>query len=301
MLDERGLYERLCLEGFQAGLAWITILRKREAFRRGFAGFEPERVARFGDRDVARLLADASIVRHRGKIEAVINNARARVACAARRQGRRLEKLMPGVPRRERRQAELSQAPQGEAGFRFVGPTTVYSSMEACGIVNDHRAGRWCARRGRGRALRCPELRPRISFRRAKSFENCCSAFRATSPAAKPPGTSPSATTVSRVPPFAGRFELVPDRDRHGAVDRPQREDTRRFLLARISSVVCMSRPRKWRVSSMRSPFCAGVELLTPDCPGRHVRDIGQIGEDVPPGVQFDLDRSTRRARRGQR
>src|SRR3954464_15200714 len=74
--DERGLYERLCLEGFQSGLAWITILRKREAFRAGFAGFDPELVARFGERDVERLLGDAGIIRHRGKIEATINNAR---------------------------------------------------------------------------------------------------------------------------------------------------------------------------------------------------------------------------------
>ena len=73
--DEQGLYERLCLEGFQAGLAWITILRKRDAFRKGFAGFDPERVARFAERDVERLLADAGIVRHRGKIEAAIANA----------------------------------------------------------------------------------------------------------------------------------------------------------------------------------------------------------------------------------
>ena len=78
--DERGLYERLCLEGFQSGLSWLTILRKREAFRAAFAGFEPDRVAAFGERDVERLLADASIVRHRGKIEATIANARATVA-----------------------------------------------------------------------------------------------------------------------------------------------------------------------------------------------------------------------------
>src|SRR4029077_10256852 len=78
--DERGLYERLCLEGFQSGLSWLTILRKREAFRAAFAGFEPDRVARFGERDIRRLLEDASIVRHRGKIEATIANARATLA-----------------------------------------------------------------------------------------------------------------------------------------------------------------------------------------------------------------------------
>ena len=80
VLDERGLYERLCLEGFQSGLSWLTILRKREGFRAAFAGFDPERVARFGARDVRRLLADSGIVRHRGKIEAAIANARATLA-----------------------------------------------------------------------------------------------------------------------------------------------------------------------------------------------------------------------------
>jgi DNA-3-methyladenine glycosylase I len=139
VLDERGLYERLCLEGFQAGLAWITILRKREAFRRGFAGFEPERVARFGDRDVERLLGDAGIVRHRGKIEAAIANAQATLAL--RETETPLDHLM----------WEYRDAPDGKelskrlrsAGFRFVGPTTVYSSLEACGIVNGHRADCW--------------------------------------------------------------------------------------------------------------------------------------------------------------
>jgi len=137
--DERGLYERLCLEGFQAGLAWITILRKREAFRKGFASFDPERVARFGEKDVERLLRDAGIVRHHGKIEATIANARATLAL--REAGTPLEELMW-----EYRDAsdgkELSRRLRS-AGFRFVGPTTVYSSLEACGIVNGHRADCW--------------------------------------------------------------------------------------------------------------------------------------------------------------
>ena len=85
MRDERGVYERLCLEGFQSGLSWITILRKREAFRAAFVGFDPERVAEFDDRDIERLLGDAGIVRHRGKIEAAIGNARATLALARRR------------------------------------------------------------------------------------------------------------------------------------------------------------------------------------------------------------------------
>jgi len=137
--DERGLYERLCLEGFQAGLSWLTILRKREAFRVAFAGFDPERVARFGERDVERLLADAGIVRHRGKIEAAIANARATLE--VREAGTPLEELMWQY-RDHADGAELSRRLKG-AGFRFVGPTTVYSSMEACGIVNGHRADCW--------------------------------------------------------------------------------------------------------------------------------------------------------------
>jgi DNA-3-methyladenine glycosylase I len=134
--DEQGLYERLCLEGFQAGLSWLTILRKREAFRRAFAGFEPERVARFGGRDVERLLADAGIVRHRGKIEAAIANARATLEL--REAGTPLDGVMWEY-RDHADGKELSRRLRA-AGFRFVGPTTVYSSMEACGIVNGHRA-----------------------------------------------------------------------------------------------------------------------------------------------------------------
>ena len=139
MRDERGLYERLCLEGFQAGLSWLTILRKREAFRAAFAGFDPERVARFVERDVERLLGDAGIVRHRGKIEAAVANARATLAL--REAGTPLPDLM----------WSYRDAPDGKglskrlkaSGFRFVGPTTVYSSLEACGIVNGHRADCW--------------------------------------------------------------------------------------------------------------------------------------------------------------
>jgi len=137
--DERGMYERLCLEGFQSGLAWITILRKREAFRAAFAGFDPEAVARFDERDVERLLGDAGIVRHRGKIEATIANARATLAL--RETDAPLERLM----------WEYRDAPDGDelskrlkkAGFRFVGPTTVYAAMQATGIVNDHVADCW--------------------------------------------------------------------------------------------------------------------------------------------------------------
>ncbi len=149
MTDERGLYERLCLEGFQSGLSWLTILRKRDAFRSAFADFEPEVVARFGRRDVDRLLKDAGIVRHRGKIEAAIANARRTLAL--REAGTPLHELVwshrPARHRSPRNRNDwqattsesvaLSKALK-HAGFRFVGPTTVYSTMQACGIVNDH-------------------------------------------------------------------------------------------------------------------------------------------------------------------
>ncbi|HZP73990.1 MAG TPA: DNA-3-methyladenine glycosylase I [Gaiellaceae bacterium] len=151
--EERGLYERLCLEGFQSGLSWLTILRKREGFRAAFARFEPDRVARYGKRDVDRLLKDAGIVRHRGKIEAAIANAKATVAL---RDSTPLHELFwsyqpedAPVPRRG--EPWHSTTPESVAlakelrrrGFRFVGPTTVYAAMQACGVVNDHLAECW--------------------------------------------------------------------------------------------------------------------------------------------------------------
>jgi len=149
--DERGLYERLCLEGFQSGLSWLTILRKRENFRRAFAGFEPEAVARFGEPDVTRLLGEAGIVRHRGKIEAAIANARGVVAL--REAGTPLHELVwsyaPSDHAAPRTTTDWhAQTPESKelskrlkaAGFRFVGPTTVWAAMQACGVVNDHLA-----------------------------------------------------------------------------------------------------------------------------------------------------------------
>ncbi len=152
--DDVRLFEKLSLEGFQAGLSWLTILRKREAFRRAFAGFEFERVARFGPQDVTRLLGDASIVRHRGKIEAVINNARCAVELVD------AEGSLAGYVWRfepEPRAAvldydglrALAQTPESRElardlkrrGWRFVGPTTVYAFMQAMGLVNDHIDG----------------------------------------------------------------------------------------------------------------------------------------------------------------
>ncbi len=152
--DERGVYERLCLEGFQSGLSWLTILRKREAFRAAFAGFDPEAVARFEGRDVERLLADAGIVRHRGKIEAAIANARATLALRAA--GTPLHELLwahaPAALTAPRSHADWATAtPESAvlakrlraAGFRFVGPTTLHAGMQACGVVNDHLADCW--------------------------------------------------------------------------------------------------------------------------------------------------------------
>jgi DNA-3-methyladenine glycosylase I len=155
--DDRGLYERLSLEAFQSGLSWLTILRKREAFRRAFAGFEIERVAGFGPRDVTRLLADAAIVRNRAKIDATIANARAAMELGAA--GGSLSELIwsfqPGDRSRAPRAfadvpstTDESKALARELkrhGFRFVGPTTAYALMQACGLVNDHLDG--CALR----------------------------------------------------------------------------------------------------------------------------------------------------------
>ena len=153
MLDDRGLYERLCLEAFQSGLSWLTILRKREAFRAAFAAFEIDRVAAFGEADVKRLLADEGIVRNRAKIEATIENARA--ALRLREAGESLSELIwsfrperhghAALRARTSRRRPPSRPPsRGELkrrGFRFVGPTTAYALMQACGLVNDHLAG----------------------------------------------------------------------------------------------------------------------------------------------------------------
>jgi len=145
---DNGLYERLTLEGFQSGLSWLTILRKRENFRKAFAGFDIDAVAAFGEDDFARLMADAGIVRNRLKIEAAINNAR-----AAQDVG--LADLIwsfapdPRPPRPRHRGEGQATTPESvalakalkKAGFRFVGPTTAYAMMQACGLVDDHFEG----------------------------------------------------------------------------------------------------------------------------------------------------------------
>ena len=152
VLDERGLLERLCLEGFQSGLSWLTILRKRENFRAAFDGFEPDRMARYGVREIERLLGDAGIVRHRGKIEAAIANARGTLQLrdagtplevlvwSHRAKRRRAAKTIYDLPATTPESVALSKELK-RAGFRFVGPTTVYAAMQACGVVNDHIAG----------------------------------------------------------------------------------------------------------------------------------------------------------------
>ena len=155
------LFERLVLEGFQAGLSWITVLRKREAFRTAFAGFDPQVMAALAADDVERLMADPGIVRNRAKILAAIGNARALLAMQAA--GEHLDGLVWSyVPARHPRPASWSDlvasSPESVAlsralknrGFRFVGPTTVYASMQACGLVDDHVAGCWRAVRGAG-------------------------------------------------------------------------------------------------------------------------------------------------------
>jgi len=151
--DDVRLFEKLSLEGFQAGLSWLTILRKRDAFRDAFAGFDYERVARFGSRDVERLLADAGIVRHRGKIEAVINNAKRAIELveAEGSLAHHVWSFEPASPARNLdRLGQLpATTPESAAlakdlkrrGWRFVGPTTIYAFMQAMGLVNDHRAG----------------------------------------------------------------------------------------------------------------------------------------------------------------
>ena len=145
--DDRGLYERMTLEAFQSGLAWITILRKRENFRAAFAGFEPSKVAEFGEQDVARLMADAGIVRNRAKIDAAINNARAALDVPL---GELIWSFAPESRPRPRTRAEVpAVTPESTAlakalkkqGFRFVGPTTAYALMQACGLVDDHIEG----------------------------------------------------------------------------------------------------------------------------------------------------------------
>ncbi len=154
--DDTRLFEKICLEGFQSGLSWLTILRKRENFRAAFAGFDIDRVADFTEKDVERLLRDAGIIRHRGKIEATINNAK-RARALRDECGSLAAYVWRHEPAPEDRPAELTRAVLGalaktpastalskdlkKRGWRFVGPTTVYAFMQAMGLVNDHVEG----------------------------------------------------------------------------------------------------------------------------------------------------------------
>jgi DNA-3-methyladenine glycosylase I len=152
---DRALYEKLSLEGFQAGLSWITILRKRPAFRAAFRDFEPAVVAAFGDDDVERLMADAGIVRNRAKIEAVISNAALVADMAQGEFDALMWSFAPAGPRptpasfadvpATTPESEAASKALRRAGFRFVGPTTVYALMQSGGMVDDHVAGCWRA------------------------------------------------------------------------------------------------------------------------------------------------------------
>ena len=151
--DDRELFELLILEGFQAGLAWITILRKREGFRRAFDGFDPERIAAYGDADIARLLADPGIVRNRLKVAAAVGNARAFLAAMEEPGGFSGLVWSFAPPPRPVRPASLAEVPATTAesdamsaelkrrGFRFVGGTICYAFMQSAGLVDDHVAG----------------------------------------------------------------------------------------------------------------------------------------------------------------
>ena len=151
--DGRALWEKLMLDGFQAGLAWITVLRKREAFRSGFAGFDPEKVARFGEAEIERLLADAGIIRSRAKIEATIGGARAYLAmrdagedfadyCWGFVDGEPLvgdgHSVHASTPLSERISKDLKKR-----GFKFVGSTVIYAHLQATGLINDHLTSCW--------------------------------------------------------------------------------------------------------------------------------------------------------------
>ncbi|MGA7325716.1 MAG: DNA-3-methyladenine glycosylase I [Rhodomicrobium sp.] len=161
-------FEKLILEGFQSGLSWITILRKREAFRKAFAGFDVEKMARFGEAEIDRLLADPGIIRHRGKIEAAIANARAYLALAGRQSltaffwafvnGEAIQNrfaTMAEVPAETPLSRKIAKELKAR-GFRFTGPTTTYSLMQACGLVNDHLVS--CHRHDVCAALARPQI-----------------------------------------------------------------------------------------------------------------------------------------------
>lgn len=157
--DDRRLFEKVCLEGFQSGLSWLTILRKREGFRAAFANFDAAQVARFGARDVTRLLADAAIVRHRGKIEAAINNAQRCIELVVE-QGSLAKYIWSFEPPASLKPLMLTESAASidlskdlkRRGWKFVGPTTMHAFMQSMGLFNDHAHG--CVTRERVDAAR---------------------------------------------------------------------------------------------------------------------------------------------------
>jgi DNA-3-methyladenine glycosylase I len=172
--DDTRLFEKICLEGFQAGLSWITVLRKREAFRRGFHGFDPERVARMNARAIEKLLRDPGIIRHKGKLESAVNNARRTLELISARGSLAAHVWEFEPPPRERPKriawpalGKLTETPSSRAlskdlrqrGFSFVGPTTMYAMMQAVGLVNDHLEG--CPARERAARARAKFRVPR--------------------------------------------------------------------------------------------------------------------------------------------
>jgi len=169
VVDDVRIFEKLSLEGFQSGLSWLTILRKREGFRKAFAGFEPRVVVGFKQRDVTRLLKDAAIVRNRAKIEAIINNAAATLEVQAQEGSlaalvwrfepakRPAPRALADLPALTEESTALSKELR-KRGFRFVGPTTVYAAMQALGVVNDHLTG--CYARNEVERERAAIVRP---------------------------------------------------------------------------------------------------------------------------------------------
>lgn len=170
LTKDTALFEKLVLEGFQAGLSWLTILRRRETFRRAFAHFDPERIARFGKRDVERLMKDEGIIRNRAKIEATIDNAKAYAKLRERTSLKAFlwgfldngpvqnrHKTMSDIPAETETSKRISKALKAE-GFRFVGPTTMYAFMQSAGMVNDHLVS--CHRYGRCANLQLAKVKP---------------------------------------------------------------------------------------------------------------------------------------------
>jgi DNA-3-methyladenine glycosylase I len=221
VVEDRRLFEKLCLEGFQAGLSWLTILRKRDAFRRGFANFEPTVVARFGARDVTRLLGDAGIVRHRGKIESTINNAARALEVIAEHGSLSayIWSFVPGAAERPRvvdRDAlrTLTTSPTSIAlskdlkrrGWTFVGPTTIYAFMQAMGLVDDHLEG--CVIRRAAEAARktgIPKVPPRLAdpaqlAKPAPTAPTTAKSAASTKPTASTKPAKPAASAASAKP-----------------------------------------------------------------------------------------------------